>query len=81
MAPNSSASGAPTNHSSVTWVVTVGMLVITSTNISPRVIRYSQRSSTISTSKPCSLKWWSIFSASPVLANTSTSLVGRSIPV
>ena len=39
LAPNSSASGAPVNHSSVTWVVTVGMLVMTSTNNSPRVIR------------------------------------------
>ena len=55
-APNSSASGALTNQSSVTWVVTVGMLVMTSTNSSPRVIRLSQRSSTVSTAKPWSRK-------------------------
>ena len=41
------ASGASWNHSSVTCVAEVGMLVMMSTNCSPRVTRASQRSSTI----------------------------------
>lgn len=62
-------------------VETVGMLKMTSTKISPRVIRANHRTSTISTSYSSPLKWERIFRQSPAVANTSTSFVGRTMPV